>query len=110
LIDCEDYSELPQNVKYVLSLIQRAKLAGILQGDLNYVQSTCLFIANEVETKRERKKLEDNKDFWLAFTKPEAFRYITQQRELRKIDKRNDVEITADTMEGLIQMMEEEGL
>lgn len=92
------------------SQCQQAYHRRILEGDLNQVQIIALDIAKRLERTLELLDNRDDRDFWLSYEHPDSYEKSIQMREWNKAQKADDVCITSDTMEGLVQMMERQGV
>lgn len=92
------------------SQCQQAYHRRVLEGDLNQVQIVALDIAMRLERMRYLLDNRDDKDFWLSYEHPADYQKSIEKREWAKIQAESDVSITADTMEDLMRMMNEQGV
>ena len=102
--------ELPRGVALAFSQCQQAYHRRVLEGDLNVVQITALDIAKRLERARELLDNREDKDFWLSYEHPDSYQKSIEMRQWRKSQEADDVCITSDTMEGLMRMMEQQGV
>lgn len=107
LTDCDDLSS---DVSAVFSQCQQAYHRQILVGDLNRVQIVALDIAKRLERMRYLVDNRDDRDFWLSYEHPKAYMRAIEEREMLKQQEQADVSISADTMEELIRLMDEQGV
>ena len=102
--------ELPRGVALAFSQCQQAYHRRMLEGDLNVVQITALDIAKRLERARELLDNREEKDFWLSYEHRDSYQKSIEMRQWRKSQEADDVCITSDTMEGLMRMMEQQGV
>lgn len=102
--------ELPKGVSLAFSQCQQAYNRRILVGDLNQVQIVALDIAKRLERFAYLLDNREDKDFWLSYEHPRDYERSMEMRHWRKEQAEADVSISSDTMQGLIKMMDEQGV